>query len=116
MTIKIPSVPSADLDLKAEIERLRAENARLSANRREPKKEPATINYETGVVHFPGVAGLFGLSLNPDALQSMVDRLPALLAEFKANEAKIRAAYDSLEQVKIRNTRNQAAAAKRARR
>lgn len=83
-------------DLQAELNALRAQKEALEAalakkNAGRGKDAPAYI--KNGLVNFPGVASMTGLHLNPDAFLSIVERLPAVLAEFKANEAQIRAEY-----------------------
>jgi len=79
-------------ELQARLAKIEKENEELRAKQTAKGKDaPAYI--KDGLVHFPGIGGITGVHLNPDAFVSVVLRLPAVSAEFAKNEAKVRAAY-----------------------
>ena len=78
-------------ELQAKIAELTAQ-VESKGQKKNLKAEPAQIT-ASGCVNFPGVAGFSGLSLNPEAFESVHARMEAAWNLYKSNEALVKATY-----------------------
>ena len=81
------------LPVSQQIALLRAENEALKAAKPKGRGKDSPAYISNGIVHFPGIGGLTGLHLNPDAFTSLIDRMGPVVDEFVKNEGHIRAEY-----------------------
>ena len=69
-----------------------AELETQKGTKKDLKAEPASIT-ASGCINFPGVTGFSGLSLNPDAFESVHARMEAAWNLYKSHENTVRAQY-----------------------